>query len=135
LPKLLDPEGGRCSFRVCFACWVVRRFKRPVDVSEKEIDAAGDGDVLVILDLRADQSLIEAGVAREVVNRIQKLRETAQLEPTDLIDVYYESADNSNNTLEEILQSQDQYIRDVLGNSLVPKAVATSDMVEDSDRV
>uniref|UniRef100_A0A453SAP7 Uncharacterized protein n=1 Tax=Aegilops tauschii subsp. strangulata TaxID=200361 RepID=A0A453SAP7_AEGTS len=71
----------------------------------------------------------------QVVNRIQKLRETAQLEPTDLIDVYYESADNSNNTLEEILQSQDQYIRDVLGNSLVPKAVATSDMVEDSDRV
>ncbi|EMS62671.1 Isoleucyl-tRNA synthetase, cytoplasmic [Triticum urartu] len=107
---------------------VVRQFKRPVDVSEKEIDAAGDGDVLVILDLRADQSLIEAGVAREVVNRIQKLRKTAQLEPTDLIDVYYESVDNSN-TLEEILQSQDQYIRDVLGNSLVPKAAATSDMV------
>ncbi|KAF7098584.1 hypothetical protein CFC21_100314 [Triticum aestivum] len=107
---------------------VVRQFKRPVDVSEKEIDAAGDGDVLVILDLRADQSLIEAGVAREVVNRIQKLRKTAQLEPTDLIDVYYESVDNSN-TLEEILQSQDQYVRDVLGNSLVPKAAATSDMV------
>uniref|UniRef100_A0A452XPN1 Uncharacterized protein n=1 Tax=Aegilops tauschii subsp. strangulata TaxID=200361 RepID=A0A452XPN1_AEGTS len=70
-----------------------------------------------------------------VVNRIQKLRKTAQLEPTDLIDVYYESVDNSNNTLEEILRSQDQYIRDVLGNSLVPKAAATSDMVEDSDRV
>ncbi|EMS56737.1 hypothetical protein TRIUR3_26898 [Triticum urartu] len=67
-------------------------------------------------------------VARTTLPRIQKLRKTAQLEPTDLIDVYYESVDNSSNTLEEILQSQDQCIRDVLGNSLVPKAAATSDM-------
>uniref|UniRef100_A0ACD5UJZ9 Uncharacterized protein n=1 Tax=Avena sativa TaxID=4498 RepID=A0ACD5UJZ9_AVESA len=108
---------------------VVREFKRPADVSEKEIDAAGDGDVLVILDLRADQSLIEAGVAREVVNKIQKLRKTAQLEPTDLIDVYYKSADGGSSRFEEILQSQDQKIREVLGNSLVPMAVAPSDMV------
>lgn len=108
---------------------VVRQFKRPADVSEKEIDAAGDGDVLVILDLRADQSLFEAGMAREVVNKIQKLRKTAQLEPTDLIDVYYKSVNDDSNALEEIVQSQDQYIRDVLGNSLVPKAMAPSDMV------
>jgi len=73
--------------------------------------------------------LIEAGVAREVVNKIQKLRKTAQLEPTDLIDVYYKSVDGGSNRFEEILQSQDQKIREVLGNSLVPMAVAPSDMV------
>ncbi|GJN13246.1 hypothetical protein PR202_ga31597 [Eleusine coracana subsp. coracana] len=85
---------------------VVRQFKRPENVSEKEIDAAGDGDVLVILDLRADQSLIEAGVAREVVNRIQKLRKIAQLEPTDPVDVYYKSVGDNKNTLQDILKSQ-----------------------------
>ncbi|KAJ0080648.1 hypothetical protein Patl1_11314 [Pistacia atlantica] len=44
---------------------VVREFKRPDGMTEKDIDAAGDGDVLVILDLRPDESLFEAGVARE----------------------------------------------------------------------
>ncbi|KAF7061802.1 hypothetical protein CFC21_068468 [Triticum aestivum] len=107
---------------------VVRQFKRPANMSEKEMDAAGDGDVLVISDLTADQSLFEAGVAREVVNKIQKLRKVAQLEPTDLVDVYYKSEDD-NNTLQEILQSQDQYIRDVLGSSPIPKAMAQSYVV------
>ncbi|KAF2322175.1 hypothetical protein GH714_008176 [Hevea brasiliensis] len=46
---------------------VVREFKRPAGLTEKEIDAAGDGDVLVIMDLRPDESLYEAGVAREVI--------------------------------------------------------------------
>ncbi|AQK81818.1 Isoleucine--tRNA ligase, cytoplasmic [Zea mays] len=108
---------------------VVRQFKRPENVSEKEIDAAGDGDVLVILDLRADQSLFEAGVAREVVNRIQKLRKTAQLEPADPVDVYYESVGSDKNTLEEILKSQDQYIRDALGSPIMPKEMAPTDDV------
>ncbi|TVU08293.1 hypothetical protein EJB05_41693 [Eragrostis curvula] len=108
---------------------VVRQFKRPENVSEKEIDAAGDGDVLVILDLRADQSLIEAGVAREVVNRIQKLRKTAQLEPTDPVDVYYKSLDDNKDTLQEILKSQDLYIRNSIGSSLVPKEMASPDVV------
>jgi len=108
---------------------VVRQFKRPENVSEKEIDAAGDGDVLVILDLRADQSLFEAGVAREVVNRIQKLRKTAQLEPSDPVDVYYKSVDHGKNSLGEILNSQVQYIRDALGSPLVPKEMAPTDVV------
>ncbi|KAG2613221.1 hypothetical protein PVAP13_4KG344900 [Panicum virgatum] len=108
---------------------VVRQFKRPENVSEKEIDAAGDGDVLVILDLRADQSLFEAGVAREVVNRIQKLRKTVQLEPSDPVDVYYKSVDHDKNSLGEILNSQVKYIRDALGSPLVPKEMAPIDVV------
>ncbi|KAJ6959226.1 isoleucine--tRNA ligase [Populus alba x Populus x berolinensis] len=45
---------------------VVREFKCPDGLTDREVDAAGDGDVLVILDLRLDESLLEAGVAREV---------------------------------------------------------------------
>ncbi|KAJ6914703.1 hypothetical protein NC651_016854 [Populus alba x Populus x berolinensis] len=44
---------------------VVREFKCPDGLTDREVDAAGDGDVLVILDLRLDESLLEAGVARE----------------------------------------------------------------------
>lgn len=50
-------------------------------------------------------------ISAQVVNRIQKLRKTAQLEPTDPVDVYYESAGNDKNTLEEILKSQASYNR------------------------
>jgi isoleucyl-tRNA synthetase len=108
---------------------VVRQFKRPENVSEREIDAAGDGDVLVILDLRADQSLIEAGVAREVVKRIQKLRKSAQIEPNDTVDVYYKSVDDDKHKRQDTLKSQDQYIRDSLGSSLIPKEMASPDVV------
>ncbi|KAK7283432.1 hypothetical protein RIF29_12948 [Crotalaria pallida] len=45
---------------------VLRDFKRPGGMIGKEIGHAGDGDVLVILDLRPDESLNEAGAAREV---------------------------------------------------------------------
>ncbi|CAI0473638.1 unnamed protein product [Linum tenue] len=84
---------------------VRREFKRPDALTEKEMDAAGDGDVLVVLDLRPDESLFEAGFAREVVNRIQKLRKKLALDPTDAVDVYIESL-KENSTLQRVLDSQ-----------------------------
>ncbi|CAN6457025.1 unnamed protein product [Victoria cruziana] len=101
---------------------VVREFKRPANTTEKEIDAAGDGDVLVVLDLRPDESLFEAGVAREVINRVQKLRKKAGLEPTDLVEVYYETFDEHKFVLDNIINSQADYIKDALGFPLMNSA-------------
>lgn len=102
---------------------VVREFKRPENMTDKQIDAAGDGDVLVILDLRPDNSLFEAGVAREVVNRIQKLRKKAALEPTDAVEVYFKSLDEDPSILLQVLKSQEFYIREVLGSPLLPSTM------------
>nr|GEY64804.1 ribonuclease H-like domain, reverse transcriptase, RNA-dependent DNA polymerase [Tanacetum cinerariifolium] len=44
---------------------IVTGFKRPDGVPEEQMDASSDGDVLVIMDLRTDDSLLEAGFARE----------------------------------------------------------------------
>ncbi|XP_031380711.1 isoleucine--tRNA ligase, cytoplasmic [Punica granatum] len=107
---------------------VVRVFKRPDGRTEKEIDAAGDGDVLVILDLRPDESLFEAGVAREVVNRIQKLRKKVGLEPTDVVEVYFEALDKDS-SLEQVLNSQESYIREAIGSPLLPSSLLPSDAV------
>ncbi|BBG93561.1 tRNA synthetase class I, L, M and V family protein [Prunus dulcis] len=85
---------------------VVRDFKRPNGTTEKEIDANGDGDVLVILDLRPDESLFEAGIAREIVNRIQKLRKKAALEPTDMVEAYFDSLDQDKSVSQRVLHSQ-----------------------------
>lgn len=108
---------------------VVRDFRRPDGTTEKEVDAAGDGDVLVILDLRPDDSLFEAGVAREIVNRIQKLRKKAALEPTDVVEVYFESLDQDKSISQRVLQSQEIYIRDAIGSPLLPSNLMPSHAV------
>ncbi|KAB5515891.1 hypothetical protein DKX38_026539 [Salix brachista] len=98
---------------------VVREFKCPDGLTDREVDAAGDGDVLVILDLRLDESLYEAGVAREVVNRIQKLRKKTGLEPTDAVEVYFESLDEDKSISQQVMNSQELYIRDAIGSPLL----------------
>ncbi|KAL5726224.1 isoleucine--tRNA ligase [Ranunculus cassubicifolius] len=96
---------------------IVREFKRPEN--NTEIDAAGDGDVLVVLDLGVDESLVEAGMAREIVNRVQKLRKKSGLEPTDLVEVYFESLDEDKSLL-QVLKSQETDIMKALGTCLLP---------------
>lgn len=105
---------------------IVRGFKLPDGVTEEQMDAAGDGDVLVILDLRPDGSLFEAGFAREVVNRIQKLRKKSALEPTDMVEVYFKSLDKDTSVSAQMLKSQETYIKEALGSpllnfSMIPK--------------
>ncbi|XP_071903671.1 isoleucine--tRNA ligase, cytoplasmic-like [Coffea arabica] len=102
---------------------ISRGFRRPDNISDKDMDAAGDGDVLVVLDLRQDESLFEAGVAREVVNRIQKLRKKAGLEPTDTVEVYFESLDEDKSISQQILEAQEANIRDALGCPLLPSTL------------
>lgn len=45
--------------------------------------------ILVLLNVTPDQSMLDEGTAREIINRVQKLRKKAHLVPTDLITVYY----------------------------------------------
>ncbi|KAL3828683.1 hypothetical protein ACJIZ3_017485 [Penstemon smallii] len=100
-----------------------REFKPPGNVKAEDMDAKGDGDVLVILDLRRDESLHGAGVAREIVNRIQKLRKKVSLEPTDMVEVFFKSLDKDETISQEIIESQQGYIREALGSSLLPSAL------------
>ncbi|RID72726.1 hypothetical protein BRARA_C04605 [Brassica rapa] len=112
---------------------IVRVFKRPDGLKDTEIDANGDGDVLVLLDLRPDDSLYEAGVAREIVNRVQKLRKKSGLEPTDVVEVYIESLDKDESVLQQVLSSQEQYIKDTIGSSFLPPTSMPSHAVILSD--
>lgn len=67
------------------AAQVLRDFKAPDGVGPDDMDAGGDGEVLVVLDLRMDDSLLDAGLAREVVNRFQKLRKSSGLTVQDKV--------------------------------------------------
>ncbi|XP_061147460.1 isoleucine--tRNA ligase, cytoplasmic [Syngnathus typhle] len=57
--------------------------------SAAQYEAHSDAQVLVLLDVSPDQSMVDEGVAREVINRVQKLRKKGHLVPSDEITVYY----------------------------------------------
>ncbi|KAF2903728.1 hypothetical protein ILUMI_02436 [Ignelater luminosus] len=58
------------------------------------------GEILVLLDTNPDKSMLEEGAAREIINRIQKLRKQAHLVPSDKICVYYKATKDLANVAE-----------------------------------
>lgn len=59
-----------------------------------QYEVNSDNDVLILLNIEADVSMQDEGTAREIINRIQKLRKTAHLVPTDQISVFYKTSAN-----------------------------------------
>ena len=98
---------------------VLREFKLPEGVAPGELDAAGDGEVLVVLDLASDDSLLAAGTAREVVNRVQKLRKKAGLSVGDPIQVFL-NVFEGREALWGAVESEMDYILDTVGTNLQP---------------
>lgn len=82
------------------------------DLKDK-YEADSEGEILVLLNVEPDDSMKDEGTAREVINRIQKLRKKAQLVPSDEITVYY-SCDKSDGELERIIQQFKEFITNTL---------------------
>lgn len=58
---------------------------------------ASPSGLLVVLNTVLDEDLLQEGLAREVMNRVQKLRKKAHLSPEDRIEVFVDSADKELN--------------------------------------
>jgi len=79
------------------------------ELSEKyEADSAGD--ILVMLDTTPDEEMLEEGVAREVINRVQKLRKSAGLKVDDKVTMYYTVTPQDHN-LAKIITKFSDYIQ------------------------
>ena len=59
------------------------------DESSKHLETNSDDDVLTILDTQLHASLLEEGIAREIINRVQQLRKRAKLVATDDVKMQY----------------------------------------------
>ncbi|KAG7578360.1 Aminoacyl-tRNA synthetase class Ia [Arabidopsis thaliana x Arabidopsis arenosa] len=103
---------------------IFRDFKRPDGLKDTEIDAAIDGEVIVILDLREDESLKNEGVAREDSETTKK----SCLEPTDFVEVYFESLDMDDYVVQRVLCSQEQYIKEKIGSPLLHSTLMPPDV-------
>ncbi|KAJ3403103.1 isoleucine--tRNA ligase, partial [Chytridiales sp. JEL 0842] len=88
--------------------------------SQAQYEAKSEGGVLVILDLAVDPALIEEGVAREVVNRVQRLRKKAGLVPTDDIKYYMKITNDPEGKLAKAIQGQSEYLMKSLKQEFLP---------------
>lgn len=74
-----------------------------------------DSDVVILVDTLSRPELVRQGLARELVNRIQRLRKSAGLIQTDEVDVYFSDfTQGSEAVLVEIVEEHDEGIRKVL---------------------
>lgn len=62
----------------------------------------------VMIDLRIDENLKKMGVAREIVNRVQKLRKAAGLNIEDQVEIFYELPNVSENLFEKVVKDHAQ---------------------------
>ncbi|KAK1334692.1 hypothetical protein QTO34_005700 [Cnephaeus nilssonii] len=97
-------------------------------VETTQFEAHSDAQALVLLDVTPDQAMVDEGVAREVINRIQKLRKKCNLVPTDEITVYY-TAKSEGNYLSTIIESHMEFIFATIKAPLKPYPVPTSDKI------
>lgn len=87
--------------------------------TNSKYEAHSDNDVLVLMDLTPNEELLHEGVAREIINRIQKLKKKAQLIPTDPVIVYYEVSD-AKSDIGKVAKSHQEFIENVIKSPFIP---------------
>lgn len=69
----------------------VRLIFNSESLNTNQYEVNDDKEVLILLDVTPDSSMLDEGTAREIINRVQKLRKKAGLVPTDEITVHYKA--------------------------------------------
>jgi isoleucyl-tRNA synthetase len=78
-----------------------------INIADVEISAqdmpgwlvANEGDITVALDIHISEPLLQEGIARELVNRIQNIRKESDFEVTDKITVQYKADEHVVNSI------------------------------------
>ncbi|XP_069592048.1 isoleucine--tRNA ligase, cytoplasmic isoform X1 [Ranitomeya imitator] len=103
-------------------------FEQSTSGSSAQFEAHSDAQVLVLLDVTPDQAMVDEGVAREVINRIQKLRKKGNLVPTDEISIYYQ-VQPQGGYLNAVIQGHTNFILATVKSPLLPYPVSPSSSV------
>ncbi|ORY04507.1 isoleucyl-tRNA synthetase [Basidiobolus meristosporus CBS 931.73] len=102
---------------------VIRYF----DVQDSHYETNTDKDVLVLLDVQLYPELQQEGLAREVINRVQRLRKKVNLQPIDPVHMYYEFKKDPEDQLSKVMQEQVEVLVKVLRRPLFPVAEKAAD--------
>ena len=82
--------------------------------------STGTTDLLISLNTKVDDSLREEGLAREVVNRIQRLRKKLNLKSGDQIDVFYNVLKDVEEELVPVFENHLDYIKKSTKSEVFP---------------
>ena len=83
--------------------------EKSAELSQK-YEADSSEDILVLLDTTPDASMLEEGIAREVVNRLQKFRKSGGLKVSDEVTMYY-TVNPVDHTLNAIITKHLDYVQ------------------------
>lgn len=101
--------------------------------AKQNYEAHSDNDVLVLLDMTPNEELMKEGVAREIINRIQKLKKKAKLIPTDPVFIYYTVSKEGD--IKSVAESHQEFIVNTVKSPFLPygpDAAAKEVLIEES---
>ncbi|KAI9892009.1 MAG: isoleucine--tRNA ligase [Vezdaea aestivalis] len=105
------------------------------DDSSRMYESNTDNDVLTLLDVNLYSELAHEGVAREIINRVQRLRKKAGLVPTDDIKMEYEVlADPEQVGIAEAFDSQKESIEKTLRRPVEKASGGPGDLIIEEEQ-
>jgi len=90
------------------------------DVADPNLDVIGDAETLLVLDFTYDEDLSQMALARDIVNRVQRLRKESKLQQDDPVDMWAEVKSGANGTgaLTKCLAGKKDYVEKLLRRQL-----------------
>ena len=105
------------------------RVNKDVDLTkvQGEFEAETDGSAVVLLDKQVREELQSQGNARELINRIQRLRKKIGLQQTDDVDAFYSFEQGMGEALQECFATQQDFFSKSMRRAPKPVSARASD--------
>jgi isoleucyl-tRNA synthetase len=99
--------------------------KQVKETENPNLEVNGDSDSMVILDFTPDEDLTRVALARDVANRVQKLRKDSKLQQDDPIDMWAEivKGPKGSGAIARVLSEKKEYIDKLLRRPLWSQAL------------
>lgn len=90
------------------------------DLADANLDNIGDSETLLVMDFTYDEDLAQMALARDVVNRVQRLRKDAKLQQDDPVDMWADvlPGTKGSGALKKCLDGKKEYIEKLLRRHL-----------------
>jgi isoleucyl-tRNA synthetase len=108
---------------------------RDCDASKLEgFHSCTDSDAIVLLDTTIHPHLQQEGLAREVVNRVQRLRKQAGLQATDDVAMQYKLLDDKAGLQEAIVNNADLFVRSLRSNVVASDGANSGEVIIEEEQ-
>ncbi|XP_063707236.1 isoleucine--tRNA ligase, cytoplasmic-like [Culicoides brevitarsis] len=86
---------------------------------DQRFEANSDSEVLCLMDMQPSQELVDEGLARELINRVQKLKKKGGLFPTDPVVVFFDVKEKTSDVA-KVGKSYKEFIETAIKSQFLP---------------